>query len=149
MKKIADITAFLINLNLVAAENIESFVDDPKVVPSGTEVSHDSLVLYRCDYTCTVNIDDYPHKEHAAELLFGHVCAWLMNNDCERLQIAQPRIDVDILDNDTANIEIQIDFEEDVLAIEDPAGDIFLNNKYYRILDSDIFYAETGEVTTP
>lgn len=148
MIKIKQLTAFLINLDLVAAESIESFVDDPKIIPSGKMISHDSIVLYRQEYTASFFIDDYPHQEHPAELLFGHFCAWLINNDSDRKEIAEPKIDVEILDNGAANIEVSIDFEEDVLAIADPAGPIELKGMHYRILDSDIYYAETGDVVT-
>ena len=84
MKKLADLTTFLTELNLVAAENIFSYVDEPKIIPSGSYLSTDSIILYRLDYTATINIERYPHKIHAAELLFGHVSAWLMDNDDDR-----------------------------------------------------------------
>lgn len=147
MNKIKALTSFLISLDLVAAENIESFVDDPKIIPSGKCLSHNSIVLYRQDYTATIYIEDFPHKEHPAELLFGHLCSWLLNND-DRQEIAQPTVNVDVLDNDTANIEISIEFKEDVEAIEDDAGPIELFGFRYRILESDIYYAETGDVVT-
>lgn len=147
MNKIKALTAFLIGLDLVAAENIESFVDDPKIIPSGKVLSHNSIILYRQDYTATIYVEDYPHKEHPAELLFGQVCAWLLNND-ERFDIPSPAVNIDILDNATANIEISIEFKEDVTAIEDEAGPIELEGVRYRILDSDLFYAETGDVVT-
>jgi len=147
MKQLADLTAFLISLNLVAVENIDSYIDDPKIIPSGKLTSDDSIILYRLDYTATINIEAYPHKRHAPELLFGHLCAWLMDNDAERDEIATPNVDVDILDNETADIEISIDFEEDVHAIEDITGEISLNGKQYKILASDLYYAKSGDLS--
>lgn len=148
MIKITALTHYLINCDLVAAENIESFVDDPKIIPSGIMLSENSLLLYRQDYTATINIDDYPHQEHPAELLFAHVAAWLLENDQHRKDIAQPIVNIEILDNNTANIEISIDFNEDVYAVEDVNGPVTLFNVTYRIMDSDTYYALTGDVVT-
>ena len=149
MQKIKDIIAFLINLNLVDAGQIVSFVDDPRIVPSGKVKSGDreSVLLYRQSYTATINVDRYPHEVHSAELLFAHVATWLLTHDKNRDEIAKPDINVEVLEDNTADIEISIEFEEDVYGVEDPAGSIKLDGKNYRLADPVVDYAETGEVT--
>lgn len=147
MIKLAQLTRFLIELNLVAAEQIDSWVENPRIVPSGKSLGNGQIVMYRHEYDAVIVIERYPHKVHSAQLLFAHICSWVMNND-DRDEIARPRIDVDILDDDTADIEISISFEEDGMVVEDPAGDIELYGKRYRLDDAVINYAETGEVTT-
>jgi len=150
MEKIKAITAFLINLNLVDAGQIESYVDEPSIVPSGkveSEGKDNSVLLYRQSYTCTINVDKYPHSKHPAELLFAHVATWLLTHDKDRDEIAEPGIDVDVLDDSTANIEISIEFDEDVFGVEDPSGPIVLDGINYRLADPVVNYAETGEVT--
>lgn len=71
-----------------------------------------------------------------------------MQNDGDRDEIATPDTDVDILDDETADIEITISFEEDVHAVPDPAGTIVLSGQHYRLADVNIKYAEDGEVRT-
>lgn len=154
MKKLTALTTLLINLNLVAAENIESFADEPKIIPSGKTITLDTalnqpgIVLYRQTYTGVFNIDDYPFNEHPVAELFGQVCAYLLTNGNGTDEIPQPDINVEIHDNDTANIEIHIEFSEDVLAIEDPAGTIPLNGTWYAVYEPTIDYVETGDVVT-
>ena len=53
-----------------------------------------------------------------------------------------------MIDDLGANIEITIEFEEDVFAVVDPAGPIDFNGQRYRIDDAAADIAETGEVTT-
>lgn len=146
MIKLQAITAFLIDLNLVAAENIDTWVENPQIVPRGKSMGAGGIVLYTQTYDAVISIERFPHNTHPAELLFGQVCAWLMEND-ERDEIATPRTVVDILDDHTADIEITISFEEDVLAVPDTAGTIWVGGENYRLADAVIDYAETGEVT--
>jgi hypothetical protein len=150
MKKLADITAFLIGLDLVAAEQIDSWVENPQIVPAGTVKTNDAVVIYRQTYTAVIIVERFPHKVHPAELLFAHISAWLMDNDGERFDNKDAKIttDVEILDNGTADIEISIDFIEEVEIMQDSAGPILLNGFHWRLADAEIDYAETGDVAT-
>jgi|GEM_PF-2144774 len=155
MKQLAELTTLLINLDLVAAENIESVADEPKIIPSGkiatldTGLNAPGIVLYRQTYTGLFFIDDYPFNEHPVEELFGQICAYLLANGNGTDDIPVPETNVDVLDNGTANIEVQIKFEQDVYAVEDAlAGTITLNNKNYRVADPEIDYVLTGDVAT-
>jgi hypothetical protein len=155
MRQLAELTALLINLDLVAAENIESVADEPKIIPSGkiatldTGLNAPGIVLYRQTYTAVFNIDDYPFKEHPIEELFGQISAYLLENGNGTDDIPQPETNVDVLDNDTANIEMRIKFEQDVCAVEDAvAGTITIKNKTYRVADPEIDYVESGDVAT-
>lgn len=152
MKQLAELTLLLINLNLVAAENIESIADEPKMIPSGnmttlpTGVNEPGIILYRQTYTGVFNIDDYPFDKHPVEELFGQICAYLLENGNGTDEIPQPQTNVDILDNGTANIEVRIKFEQDVYGVEDPAGTIPLKGKRYRVVDPIIDYVLSGDV---
>jgi len=148
MIKLGQLHAFLINLDLVAAEQIDSWVENPKVIPSGKKLSADGIVLFRQEYDAVFSIERYPHKKHDVNVLFGQLCAWLMENDGDRDDIPEPITDVDIHDNNTADIEINISFEEDVQAIEDVNGPISLNGKTYSLGDAVVDIADEGEVTT-
>lgn len=154
MKQLSELTALLINLNLVAAESIESVADEPKIIPSGriatldTGLNQPGVILYRQTYTGLFFIDDYPFDKHPVEELFGQICAYLLEKGNGTEEIPMPKTSIDILDNGTANIEVQIEFEEDVYGVEDPSGTIPLKGKMYRIADPEIDYVLTGEIRT-
>jgi hypothetical protein len=150
MKKLAAITEFLLGLDLVAAEQIDSWVENPQIVPAGTVKTNDSLVIYRQTYTAVIIVERFPHRVHPAELLFAHISAWLMDNDGERFdnQDAKITTDVEIMDDGTADIEISIDFIEEVEIVQDSGGPIYLNGFHWRLAEAVIDYALTGDVAT-
>lgn len=150
MKQLAAITSFLLDLDLVAAEQIESWVENPQMVPAGTVRIATGIVIYRQTYTAVIAIERFPHKRHPVELLFAHISAWLIDNDGDRFDDEDAKIttDVEIMDDNTADIEISIDFIEEVGMIEDALGTIMLSGKKYKLADIEIYYAETGEVST-
>lgn len=149
MKQLAALTAFLISLDLVAAEQIDSWADTPVIVPSGKVISDNSILLYRLTYNGIFTIERYPHKQHSAYLLFGQVGAWLMDNEPARNNGTEATIqtEIDILDDGTADIIFTIDFWEEVTAITDPNGVLVINNQHYTLADAEIDVAESGEVT--
>lgn len=153
MRQLTELTTLLINLDLVAAENIEGFADEPKIIPSGkivtinTVLNEPGIVLYRQSYTGTFFIDDYPFNAHPITELFGHICAYLLDSGNGSDAIPEPVITVDILDNGTANIEVSIAFEQDIYAVEDSSGSIPLNGKHYRIADPVTDYVLDGDIS--
>lgn len=150
MKMLQAITESVLNLNMVAAENIDAWAENARFVGVAKDMGNDGMVLFRLHYTAAIVIERFPHQEHPAELLFGHVIAWLMDNDelREKLELDPPETDIDILDNQTADLEINIDFVEDVEIIQDPTGPLRLNGERYRLAPVRIDYALEGEVRT-
>ncbi|MEQ1636702.1 MAG: phage tail protein [Methylococcales bacterium] len=151
MKQLAAITAFITSLNLVAAEQVDGWVENPKIVPSATSKGVGGMILFRQTYTAVLIVERYPHKVHPAELLFAHISAWLIDNDGDRFDDKDAEIttDVDILDDETADITISIDFIEEVGITEDPAGPITLAGIRYRLGNPIIHYALEGDLHEP
>lgn len=154
MTQLTALHQHLVNLDLVAAENIESFADEPRIVPSGkmetviTGVNQPGIVLYRQTYTATFFIERYPFNEHPVEELFGQVAAYLLENGNGTGEIPHPETDVEILDDNTADIEFSVEFEQDVYAVEDPAGPIVLRGKNYAITTPVVDIATEADITT-
>lgn len=151
MKKLSDITQFLIQLNLVAVEQIESWAEDARLIYNGSIRSNadNGVALFRQEYTAQIIIERYDHKQHPAELLFAHIVAWLSTFDPTPFDESRvPEFDIDILDNDLADISISIDFDETVEIVPDAAGDIEFNGQRWRLSDSVVNYALTGDVVT-
>lgn len=149
MIKLQQITAFLIGLDLVAAENIDTWVENPRIVPWGKEITDGQMVLFRQTYDAVLSFERWPHSRHPAELLFAHVSVWLLENDEERFEkeLAMPVTDVDILDTKTANVDITITFEEDITAVLDENGPITFGGQRYRLDDAVISYVKEAELT--
>ena len=134
MTKLTALTAFLLNLNLFAAENMESFVDDLTVLPAGRNTAtNGTIVVCEMDYTAVLFIERYPHASVPAPLLFAQISAWLLQNDPDRTEANTFPVTVDILDDATADLEIRIPFTEIITAEEDTGGPIDIGGTRYAL----------------
>jgi hypothetical protein len=135
MKKIKALHAFILGLDLFAAEQMDSYVDDlrivPAVRPAGTP---EKIIITEMRYTATFFIERYPHGQVSPNILFAQISAWLIENDAERTEPIDFPMIVDLLDTETANLEFGIAFEELVIATEDANGSINVRNKKYALL---------------
>lgn len=155
MKQLKALSAYLLSLELFSPEDFDSWAEGAKIVQRGKHLSRaggfgdkQSVILFRIHYQAIFVIERYPHRRHPVNLLFAQVVAWLMGHDDERLENAVPEVDVEILDDETADIQIGIEFIEDVSAVPDPAGTISLYGEDYALADADLWVAEQGDVTT-
>jgi len=134
MQKIADLHAFILGLNLVASEQIDSYVDDLTVTPMAKSTDkRGQLLIAEEVYTATFFIERFPHGNTPVEILFAQLSAWLMQKDTTRDKTIDFTVDVDVLDTEVADIEFGIKFTEQIFVQEDPAGDIDIDGKRYRV----------------
>ena len=132
MTKISQLHQFILNLNLFAAEQMDSFIDDLTVTPAcrPTSIAGELLIAEK-DYTATFFIERYPHGLVSADQLIAHICTWLIENDPNRLKPVIFDIVVDVLDSATANLEFRVVFYEQILATETPGGSLQYQNGGY------------------
>lgn len=134
MQKIAALHSFIAGLNLVAAEQIDSAVDDLTLIPSGRPADiAGQLVIAEKHYTASFFIERYPHGKVSEDQLFAQISAWLLANDTGRLEPVEFEMIVDVLDAQTANLEFGIPFTELVTAIPDTAGNLIINGVKYKL----------------
>ena len=149
-RQLNNLTAYLVSLDLVAPEQIDSWTDNFKLEPSGKATSRGGFIAYRQTYDAVITIERWPHKHWPAELLFAHITTWLMDNDGNRpdKQDAAVSVDIEVLDEFTADIVLGVTFCEAVEIMPDTDGTIFLNNSLFRLANVAIDYAESGEVVS-
>jgi hypothetical protein len=135
MNKLTALTTFLLNLNLFAAEQLESFVDDLTIMPACRTAAAGQIVVCEMDYTAAFYIERFPHGSTPAPLFFAQISAWLVQNDPDRTDANDFPVTVDILDDSTADLEIRIPFTELVTASETVDGPIAFKTKRYTLDD--------------
>ena len=133
MTKLTALTSFLLNLNLFAAEQMESLVDDLTIVPACRDAVAGQIVVCEMDYTAAFYIERYPHAAVPAPLLFAQISAWLLQHDTDRHFGFNYPVTVDVLDASTADLEIRIPFHEIVTATQHPSGEILFNSQRYTL----------------
>ncbi|MBL4761384.1 MAG: phage tail protein [Gammaproteobacteria bacterium] len=135
-KKLEALTAFLLDKDMVSANQFDSWMQDGELQMSGKNQGH-GLLIFRLNYNAFFSIEEYTGN---ADTLCVHVVTWLMDNDpCrDRDELPNPSIDVDVGANGVADVEISINFIEDVEMVEDPDGDITFNGKTWSIGEVEI-----------
>lgn len=97
-------------------------------------------------YLAEFQIDRLPFKKYDPAVLFANVAAWLMDYDEERDnqlgELKDPEIEVVIEDENSAEVLIQVMFEEPIKIEEAAEGDIYWMGKRWEIADYQIWVAE-------
>jgi len=134
MQKLAALHAFIENLNLFAAEQMESVADEVVITPAcrGTGVQGEIVVLEK-KYDAVFFIERYPHGKVSEDILLANISIWLLENDADRQESMTFELNVEVLDNQTANIEFAIAFDEQVLANESVGGALVFLSKEYQL----------------
>lgn len=145
MKKYVALTSFLKSLKLPGKQGqwIENIELQVKGTYDGTKV-----LLHTMQYRAVFSIEDYAYRRHSIELLEAQLVTWLGDNDDRsELDDPMPNIDVDVLDDDTADVEITLQFEEDVYIVEAEDGPIVFKGKRWQLENPEHDIAESGNVT--
>ena len=110
--KLQALHAHIEQANLMASEQLESWMEDGTLVPAHQNRGA-GLLICKFKYDAIFSLE---HYSAAPELLMALVCAWLIEQDAERddQKLAPPDIDVDVVDEKRANVEIKVTFQEDI-----------------------------------
>ena len=142
MNRLQLITAFLLSLDLFAAEQLDSYAENIELVPSGKSEGN-GIVLAWLEYDATVNIERFAQN---ADVLMAHLTIWLMNNDALD-DDNTPRLDVELLDDNMVDVELTVHFKEALRLIPDPTGPFILDGQTWQLVEQvPVDIAETGNV---
>lgn len=144
MTKLKALTAYLIGRQLVAPEQLDSW----------TEQVHLELIwkpdlqgmrLGDMKYTATVALerfDDHPGR------LMALVGSWLETHDNDRDDLPPAVFDITMVDDDLADVDINLEFVEPQYLAEDPDGEIAAYGRTWSFIPFDLWVAENGEVAS-
>ncbi|WP_063345112.1 phage tail protein [Vibrio jasicida] len=97
-------------------------------------------------YVAEFLIERLPFKKFDPAVLFANVAAWLMDNDPDREdtlgELRDPDIDVVVEDESSAEVLIQVVFEEPIKLVKDPEGVIVWRGHKWKIAEYEIWVAE-------
>ena len=145
VRKLIALTQFIEEQNLVDENQIDSWMEDGKLVPSSK--NHGAgLTICRFQYDAVFSIECFSGDP---ALLMAMVSTWLMDFDPEREheELPPPNIDVTVLDRDRSDVEFAIQFREDINIVEDELGPITFNNLSWRLDDVETDVALSAAVS--
>ena len=143
MTKLKALTAYLIERQLVAPEQLDSWTDQV-----GLELvwkpDVQGMHMGDMNYTATIVLERF--ADHPGRLM-ALVGSWLETNDEDRDGLDAVQFDITMLDDDLADVDIKLEFSEPQYLAEDPDGEIIAFGKTWSFIPFDLWVAERGEVT--
>ena len=144
MIKLKALTKYLIACRLVPSEQLDSWADQVNL-DLIWKPDVDGMRMGDMRYSATIvleRFDDHPSR------LMALVGSWLEANDPnrDRDELPAPKFDISMLDNDLADVDITLEFNEPLYLAEDPAGEIEAHGKTWAFVPFDLWIAEHGEV---
>ena len=144
MIKLKALTAYLIACRLVPSEQLDSWADQVNL-DLIWKPDVDGMRMGDMRYSATIELerfDDHPSR------LMALVGSWLEANDPsrDRDELPAPKFDISMLDNDLADVDITLEFNEPLYLAEDPAGEIEAHGKTWAFVPFDLWIAEHVEV---
>jgi len=140
--KLQALTAYLIERQLVAAEQLDSWTDQVQlelVWKPDTKGMH----MGDMNYSATIVLERFADNPARLMALVG---SWLENNDEDRDGLPATVFDITMLDNDLADVDIKLQFSEPQYLTEDPDGEIEAFGDTWAFVPFELWVAEEGEV---
>lgn len=144
MIKLKALTAYLIERQLVAPEQLDSWTDQVQLELIW-KPDVDGMWLGDMNYGATISFERFADNPARLMALVG---SWLETNDKDRDGLPAPVFDVIMLDNDLADVDIKLQFTEAQYLAEADDGEIKAFGKSYAFVPFDLWVAEKGEVAS-
>ncbi len=144
MHQLGLLRQFIENLNQVDANQIDAWAEDIDVTVKG-KIEGRGMTLLQTRYTAIVAIEGWPHDTAPVNVLFAHIVGWLGEHDGLFVD-GQPRtlsITPAIIDDHSADLELAIEFTEQVQVVEHPQGGISAFGKRWNLHAREINTATT------
>ena len=143
MTKLKALTAYLIERQLVLAEQLDSWTDQVNLELIW-KPDTGGMRMGDMNYTATIVLERF--ADHPGRLM-ALVGSWLETNDADRDDLPAVQFDISMLDDDLADVDIKLEFSEPQYLAEDPDGEIVAFGKTWSFIPFDLWVAERGEVT--
>ena len=143
MIKLQALTAYLIERQLVAPEQLDSWTDQVQlelIWKPDTKGMH----MGDMNYSATIVLERFADNPARLMALVG---SWLENKDEDREGLPVTVFDITMLDNDLADVDIKLQFSEPQYLTEDPDGEIEAFGRTWAFVPFELWVAEKGEVT--
>lgn len=128
MKSLKALHYHLGELELINCDAFDAYVLEGKLEPSNALYTcglDQSQILYRINYIAVFSFEGWHGGEgRDAYFLFACVLQWLTNNDYDYDNQGFPEIDVEFRDDELADLEIRIRFEDKVYGLPDVPGQL-------------------------
>lgn len=135
MKQLKALSDHLRGLRLIDDDRFDSWAEQGTLEPSGRKIVagfREVTLAYRLNYTAVLSWEGFTHDAYQ---LFAEVIQWLTANDYDFDELGMPAFDVELVDNEAADVELTISFEEAVYTEETAEGLIVVDKPEPSVVD--------------
>jgi hypothetical protein len=141
LEKMQALANYLRSRNIFAAEQLDYWMENGTANFSAKKVGQ-GILLCRFQYDAVFSVERYSNNP---DLFLAIFCCWLQDHDGSRSDddLAMPSIDVTPMNDSTTDIEVKLQFIEEITAVEDANGELEFNGKRWQLQSVAINDADT------
>lgn len=146
MQKIEALKNYLAEKTDVAADAITAQLKSMVLKPQGSDEGN-QILLYSLSYQATLSLIGFPYQAEKIARLNAHLMTWLADqDDREGLEKAFPSITLELQNAQTANLELNLAFEEEVYITPSIDGEIEYGGQMWALGAAEMDLALSAEV---
>ncbi|KXZ38506.1 hypothetical protein A0H77_01515 [Vibrio alginolyticus] len=149
--KLEHLTDYIVShLNSSVLDNkIEAWQERAVIVVDGEDRGNGGHIAAYWRYEAIISIEEFPHRLLDPRNVFALLACWLADYDQERdiHELDDPEITVDVINEESADVLIEIEMMEPIEMIPDEQGLITWRNQRYRVQAVPIDVAEEYELS--
>lgn len=149
--KLEHLTDYIVShLNSSVLDNkIEAWQERAAIVVDGEDRGNGGHIAAYWRYEAIISIEEFPHRLLDPRNVFALLACWLADYDRERdiHELDDPEITVDVINEESADVLIEIEMMEPIEMIPDEQGLISWRNQKYRVQAVPIDVAEEYELS--
>lgn len=128
--------------------NFYSWIEDGKLIDVGRQVTDNGLEVCHLRYSGVFHFEALPFNEISPAYLMAFIQTWISENDPLRDALDESEIDFDleIIDDNTADLIFTIHFREPLTAVKDEGGALEIEGEHYRLDEIEIYIADEIDV---
>ncbi|MEK1977968.1 phage tail protein [Vibrio parahaemolyticus] len=149
--KLEHLTDYIVShLNSSVLDNkIDAWQERAAIVVDGEDRGNGGHIAAYWRYEAIISIEAFPHRLLDPRNVFALLACWLADYDRERdiHELDDPEITVDVINEESADVLIEIEMMEPIEMIHDEQGLITWRNQRYRVQAVPIDVAEEYELS--
>ncbi|MCG9228062.1 phage tail protein [Vibrio diabolicus] len=149
--KLEHLTDYIVShLNSSVLDNkIDAWQERAAIVVDGEDRGNGGHIAAYWRYEAIISIEEFPHRLLDPRNVFALLACWLADHDRERdiHELDDPEITVDVINEESADVLIEIEMMEPIEMIPDEQGLITWRNQRYRVQAVPIDVAEEYELS--
>ena len=146
MQKLINFSQYMKDACLVKDEHFDSWAENIELAPAEKHTV-DGLLIGHVRYTAVISLE---HSQAHAILMMALIMVWLKDHDRDRADegLPNPQLNVDITDSarNISDIEIELDFKDEIILVKDAEGLISYLGENYGLGEFDLWTATTTTV---